>query len=179
MLIHKSHSKKDIIELFSKMKVKIDPDLSKGKIMTDIDEYMDKVIYNEKIKNKTELQDYLKNETTKQRPTIQEKQNIMFKAKKIVKYCVEGCNLSDYTYKTHEEVYNDLISICKWGDIPSVPRACKLYNKSLYCLNHVNPVISDQVEEQMNQKKILKKSYIYNLKIRIATKENPIIVSFD
>lgn len=179
MLIHKSHSKKDIIELFRKLKVKIDPDYSKGKIISNIDEYIDKVEYNDKIKNKTELLDYLKNQTTKQRPTIQEKQNIMFKAKRIIKYCVEGCHLTEYTYKTHDEAYNDLISICKWGDIPSVRRACKLYNKSLYCINHINPVISEQVEEQMNQKRILKKSYIYNLKIKVATKENPIIVSFD
>lgn len=179
MFIHKSHSKKDIIELFAKLKVKIDSDLSKGRICSEIEQYIEKVEYNDKIKNKTELLDYLKNETTKQRPTIQDKQIIMFKAKKIIKYCLEGCNLNDSTYRTHQDVYNDLISICKWGDIPSIRRACKLYNKSLYCINHINPVISEQVEEEMVQKRILKKSYIYNLKIRIATKENPIIVSFD
>ena len=34
-------------------------------------------------------------------------------------------------------------------------------------------------EEEMNQNKIIKQQYLYKLTIKTATKENPIIVSFD
>lgn len=179
MLIHKSHSKKDLIELFGKLNVKIDTELSKGKIMMNIDDYIERSIYNEKIKNKTQLIKLLCDLSSKQRPTIQEKQKIMFISKKIVKFCNEGEFFNDSTFQTSEEVYNNLILIHRWGDIPSVRRACKLYNKSTLKINHVNPVISENVLEEINNKRILSKSYLNNLKIRFGTEENPIIVSFD
>ena len=60
MIIDKSHSKKDIVNLFSKLGVNIDDELTKGKIVSDIEKYFEDVIYNDKIKNCTELKDYLK-----------------------------------------------------------------------------------------------------------------------
>ena len=140
---------------------------------------MDQCSYNEKIKNKTELIEYLQNPTTKQRPNIQEKNDIMYKSKRIIKYCNSCCDLSDLTYPTHEAVYNDILSISKWGDIPSVRRACRLYNSSPYNISHVNPIISPEVKEKIDNNKILKQTFINSLKIKVGTKENPIIVSFD
>jgi len=178
-LIDKSHSKKDLIELFKSLKVFIDKTLSKGRIVNDIEIYIDQCFYNDKIKNKSELVEYLQNPTTKQRPNIQEKNDIMYKSKRIIKYCNTHCELSDLTYPTHEDVYNDIILISKWGDIPSVRRACRLYNCSPYVISHVNPVISPEVKENLDNNKILKQTFLTSLKIRVATKENPIIVSFD
>tara|TARA_R110000787_G_scaffold116663_1_gene226969 strand:- start:12572 stop:13114 length:543 start_codon:yes stop_codon:yes gene_type:complete len=178
-IIDKSHSKKDIIELLKCLNVVIDKSLSKGKIVNDIDLYIDKAIYNNKIKNKTELIEYLQTKTTKQRPNIQEKNDIMYKSKRIIKYCNSYCNLSDVTYLTHEEVYNDIISISKWGDIPSVRRACRLYNSTPYHISHVNPIISAEVKEEMDNNKTLKQTFITTLKIKRGTKDDPILVSFN
>jgi len=66
-----------------------------------------------------------------------------------------------------------------WGDLPSVRRACKYYNSSVYCKNNVNPIITEEIEEEMNMKKIIKKEYIYSLQIKHKPKENPFIVRFD
>tara|TARA_R110001592_G_scaffold353717_3_gene652803 strand:+ start:2701 stop:3243 length:543 start_codon:yes stop_codon:yes gene_type:complete len=178
-LIDKSHSKKDIIELFKSFKVFIDKSLSKGKIVNDIDIYIDQCIYNDKIKNKTELIEFLQIPTTKQRPNIQEKNDIMYKSKRIIKYCNTHCDLSDLTYQRHEDVYNDIISISKWGDIPSVRRACRLYNSSPYHISHVNPLISPEVKQSLDSNKILKQTYLTSLKIKYGTKEDPIIILFD
>ena len=82
-------------------------------------------------------------------------------------------------YRSKDDPYRDIMSIYMWGDLPSVRRACRFYNLSPYCTNNVNPVISEEVEEEMNQKKIIKQQSLYCLTIRRATKENPILVTFD
>lgn len=179
MIIHKTHSKKDLIEIFKTLKIYFDNQSSKCDIMKEIDEKIDDCQYNKEIKNKTELIDYLKNETSKQRPNINEKKRIMLLSKKIIKYCNNDCMLNESTFESHESCYNSLISICKWGDIPSVRRACKLYNKSSKKINHINPKISPSVERDIINKRLIKKVYITSLKIKHATKENPIVVKFD
>ena len=179
MIIDKSHSKKDIVNLFSKLGVIIDDELTKGKIVSDIEKYFEDVIYNDKIKNCTELKEYLKNPSNKQRPTTQQKRDIMFRAKKIIKWAKNDYIFDMETYKDACDPYDDIMKIYMWGDLPSVRRACRFYNLSLYCKDHINPIITEEVEEEMNQNKIIKQQYMYKLQIRFATKENPIIVSFD
>ena len=71
MLVDKSHSKKDIVTLFKKHGVIIDDKLSKGNIIKDIDFYMKDFKFNNNINNETELKDYLKNISPKQRPNTQ------------------------------------------------------------------------------------------------------------
>jgi|TARA_R100000479_G_scaffold166949_1_gene107050 hypothetical protein len=179
MLIDKTHSKKDIVSLFRKLGVVIDDELTKGNIVNDIEKYIEGATYNEKIKNCTELKDYLKKPSPKQRPTSQQKKEIMFNAKKIIKWAKNDYIFDMTTYKNAEDPYHDVMSIYMWGDLPSVRRACRLYNLSVYCKNNVNPVITEEVEEELNQNKIIKQQVIYKLIIKRATKENPILVSFD
>ena len=140
MLVDKSHSKKDIVYLFKKNGVIIDDKLSKGNIVKNIELYIEKFKYNDKIKNVTELKEYLKNTSPKQRPTTQQKTQIMFKAKKIIKWCNNNFIFNESTYMNSEDPYQDIMSIYMWGDLPSVRRACRLYNYSIYCKNHINPV---------------------------------------
>lgn len=179
MLIDKSHSKKDIVGLFRKLGVIIDDEQTKGNIVSNIEEYFKDVKYNDKIKNCTELKEYLKNPSKKQRPTTIQKKEIMFKAKKIIKWANNDYIFDMATYKNAEDPYNDVMSIYMWGDLPSVRRACRLYNLSAYCKNNVNPIITEEVEEELNHNKIIKQQIIYKLIIKRASKDNPIIVDFD
>lgn len=179
MLIDKSHSKKDIVNLFKKHGVFIDGELTKSKIISEIDFYMKDFKYDDKIKNCTELKEYLKSVSPKQRPNTQKKSEIMFKAKKIIKWGKNDYIFDGATYKNTDDPYNDIMSIYMWGDLPSVRRACRFYNYSPHIKNHVNPIITQEVEEEMNNNKIIKQQVIYKLNIRRATKENPIMVSFD
>jgi len=179
MLVDKSHSKKDIVNLFKKHGVIIDDKLSKGNIVKNIDKYIDNFKFNDKIKNVTQLKEYLKNISPKQRPNTQQKTEIMFKAKKIIKWSNNNYIFNEATYMNSEDPYNDIMSIYMWGDLPSVRRACRLYNHSTYCKNHINPVISSEVEEELNNNKFIKQQIMYQLTIKRATKENPIIINFD
>ena len=179
MLIDKSHSKKDIIKVFDKLEVKIDNKLSKGFIINNIEDYFKDCIFNEKIKNLTQLKDILKNSNLRQRPNLEEKNIIMFKCKKIVKWATSNYMYDTTTFNSIQEVYNDILFIQKWGDIPSVRRACRFYNKCPDCMNHINPVISEEIQKEIQDKKTLKKNILYKLEIRRATKENPIIVLFE
>ena len=153
MIIDKTHSKKDIVNLFRKHGVIINDELTKGKIVSNIEQYLKDVVYNDKIKNCTE--------------------------KKIIKWAKNDYIFDMSTYCNQNDPYNDIMSIYMWGDLPSVRRACRLYNLCSYCKDNVNPIITEEVEEEMNQNKIIKQQYIYKLQIRRATKENPVIVSFD
>lgn len=179
MLIDKTHSKRDIVCLFRKLGVIIDEDLTKGEIVKDIEKYMVDAKYNDKIKNCTELKEYLKTPSKKQRPTTEQKRDIMFRAKKIIKWAKNDYIFDMKTYMCAEDPFNDIMNIYMWGDLPSVRRACRLYNCSVFCKNNVNPIISEDVQEEMQQNKIIKQQIIYKLEIRRSTPENPILVCFD
>lgn len=179
MLVDKSHSKKDIVNLFKKHGVTIDDKLSKGNIVKNIDTYIKDFKFDNKIENETQLKDYLKNTSPKQRPNTMQKNDIMFKAKKIIKWAKNDYIFNGATYTDDEEPYQDIMSIYMWGDLPSVRRACRMYNNSLYCKNHINPVITAEVEEELNNNKFIKAQVIYNLQVRKASPEDPILVVFD
>tara|TARA_R110000744_G_scaffold114403_1_gene213947 strand:+ start:1036 stop:1575 length:540 start_codon:yes stop_codon:yes gene_type:complete len=179
MLIDKTHSKKDIILLFKNHGVKIDPKLSKAQIVNSLDSKFKELQFNERIKNISEFNDYLKTPTPQQRPNTQQKTEIMFKAKKIIRWANGSYLNSGKIYSTDIESYDDIMSIYMWGDLSSVRRACRLYNLNLRSKNHVNPILSYEVQEELNNNKILKQTYSYELEIRFSTKENPIIISFD
>ena len=179
MLVDKSHSKKDIVILFKRHGVIIDNELTKSNIVSNIENYIVDFKFNNKIKNVTELKEYLKNQSPKQRPNTQQKSDIMFKAKKIIKWAKNDYIFDGATYTNTEDPYNDIMQIYMWGDLPSVRRACRMYNNSHYCNNHINPIITAEVEEELNNNKFIKQQVMYKLTIKRATKGNPIIVDFD
>lgn len=179
MLVDKSHSKRDIVTLFKKHGVIIDSELTKSNIINNIETYIVNVKYDDKIKNCTQLKEYLKNVSPKQRPTTQQKRDIMFKAKKIIKWGKNNYIFDGATYMNNIDPYNDIISIYMWGDLPSTRRACKFYNCSPLCENHVNPIITREVEDELNQNKIIKRQVLYSLKIKRAEKGKPFLVTFD
>jgi hypothetical protein len=179
MLIDKSHSKKDIVNLFKKHGVVIDDELTKNNIINNIDNYIKEFKYDDYIKNCTELKDYLKKVSPKQRPNTILKNEIMFKAKKIIKWGKNDYIFDGATYMNIEDPYNDIMFIYKWGDLPSVRRACRFYNLSPCCINHVNPVMTKEIQDELNNNKIIKQQIINKLKIRHATEDNPIILYFD
>ena len=179
MFIDKSHSKKDLVALFSKLSINLDSKITKSEMTKIIQCEFKNCIYNDKIKDHTELLEYLSKPTTKQRPTTQDKNDIMFRCKKLIKWANSSYVLDEDIYQDNDSAYLDCLFIHKWGDLSSVRRACRLYNVSPYCLGHVNPTISSEVQEEMEKNRIVKESCCPRLTIKYATKDNPILVSFD
>lgn len=179
-MIHKTHSKKNLIELFEALYITLDKNKNKREIIKDITIMIqNKLIvptnnsYN--IKDLNELIEYLYKPNYKEKISVADKIKVMHKCKKIVQYCKSGYNFDITDYKTRQELYNDLIFISPYGYIPSVRRACKLYNEDLNRINHVNPIIPPYIQKELQEKKKVKKNYYYNFK---ATK-GKYIISFD
>lgn len=177
MIIDKTHSKRDLIELFKTHGISVDENQTKSTITNNIDEYIKDFKYCDYIKNETELKTYLKTKSPKQRPTASQKADIMYKAKRIINWAKNDYILS--SYETYQEPYNDIMGIYNWGDLPSVRRACRLYNQSPQKINHINPVISKETERLIQNDKYIRQDIIYSLKVREATPENPIILYFN
>ena len=180
MYIEKSHSKKDLIILFETLSLKLNQDSTKNQLIQEIQSKINLCKFNDRIKNTTELLDYLKKPTNKQRPTTKQKTDIMFICKKIIKWSKNQYIYTEKIYNNKFFVFNDVMLIYKWGDLPSVRRACKFYNDSgCHKIEHINPIISEEVKTHINNNKIIKQEYIGKLIVRRATKESPIIISFD
>ena len=70
--------------------------------------------------------------------------------------------------------------IKQFGDIPSVRRCCRLMNQDQKFSNYTfKPLISPQVQKELDEKKSIKTTKTLKFKLRFATKENPFIVTFD
>ena len=174
IIIDKSHSKTDLIELFESLEVTIPKSLKKQDIIANLPQYIQNAKYNAKVKDVSVLIDILKTKSTKQRPNLKLKTLIMNKSKKIIKYCSSNHTLSKETYLSHEEVYNDVMYIANYGDIASVRKSLYLYNNSPFCINHVNPILSDNKIQEITERKLLKKEKVFGLK----SKRSPILLEF-
>jgi len=186
MIIDKSHSKTDLIELINDLNLPIVHSHQDNK--SDIQEKFKTCIaskfdiidnfYN--IKNKDDLISYLENKNPKKILTIKEKQNVMMICKKIIQYCKSDFDLTITDYNNQQELIDDMDYIKQFGDIPSARRCCRLINEDpkMAGLNF-KPLISPQVQKDLDQKKKTKKVVNYKLTIRRSTPENPIVLTFD
>ena len=86
------------------------------------------------------------------------------KRKKIIKHAKNNYCLESVGYLSHDEVLADCMAIHLYGSIPSVRRACALFNNSPYQNQRkVQPVIPADIQEELNQKKKIKKTYTHGV----------------
>jgi len=132
MYCHKTHTKKDILKILKTLEVEVNNILSKREII----ELLPKIIledakYKEnefKINNKSDFLSYMKNKSPIVRLNTEDKKIVMIKCKNIIQYCMNKYELENSAYTHRNEIMNDAVYIHKYGDIPSVRRAIKLYN---------------------------------------------------
>lgn len=185
MIIHKSHSKLDLLEVINDLNLKIVHSHQDNK--KDIQEKLKNFCENEidfdfkkdniyHIKNYYDLKCYLINPNPKKKISIKEKKTVMFIAKNVINYCLHGKVLewSPY-YNDHQQINDDLDYIKQFGDIPSVRRACHLMNMTLTPENHFIPLISPQVKAKM----IVKKSHKWEMKPQFNYHHGTFKLQFD
>lgn len=186
MIIHKSHSKTDLIDIINHLNLKIQfshqdnkknlQDKLIGYIMTDFK--IDNNFY--KIQNKTELITFLTNKNPKKILTIKEKNNVMLICKYIISYCKNNYDLGYTKYKDYQELIDDMDYIKQFGDIPSVRRCCRMINDDVKTGGRkFKPLISPQVQKELDEKNIIKGNTLNIMKIRKSTPDDPIIIYFD
>tara|TARA_R110000824_G_scaffold235550_1_gene424340 strand:+ start:256 stop:819 length:564 start_codon:yes stop_codon:yes gene_type:complete len=187
MIIHKSHSKTDLIDLINHLNLDIHfshQDNKKSihdKLLSHIKSNfkIDNNFF--KIENKTQLISFLENKNPKKILSIKEKNNVMLICKYIINYCKNNYDLTHTKYKHYQDLIDDVDFIKQFGDIPSVRRCCRLMNDDIKAGGRkFNPLISPQVKKDLEEKKTLKgNSTMYVMTIRRATKDDPILVYFD
>ena len=163
MNVHKSHTKGDLRFLFESLKVYVESDLTKREIIANMSYYLPMVTYNNLIPNLTKFKEILRNVSDKRRFSTKLKRRIMHIAKKIIVYCKTNYSLNDF-YSSHSEVYLDCLAIYLYGDLPMIRRALRLYNQSPYKQDHINPIISIEVQELLKERELLKKNKIVKFK---------------
>ena len=179
MFVHKTHTKKDLIKILNALGVHVCPNLSKREIIQLIPSLTQSLDYNKpndyNINKKSDLVRYLKIQSPIKRLNAEEKKIIMLKCKNIIHYSKVGYHIDQSVYSNRNELLNDVIFIHEHGDIPSVRRACRLYNMDFSKVSHVSPVISPQVAKELEANKILKTTIISNVDFKIGT----FILTFD
>ena len=187
MIIDKTHSKTDLIELINDIGLPIvfSHQDNKRDIQAKYHEMLKKsfpIKHNfYKIETIDGLKNYLENTNPKKTLSIKEKQNVMLLCKHIINYCKNGYDIGTSKYDSPKDLQDDMDFIKQFGDIPSVRRCCKLINDDFHFVGiNFKPYISPQTQKILDEKVSTntKKSTL-KLKIRVATAEEPIWVYFD
>mgnify|MGYP003633072731 CR=1 FL=1 len=88
-----------------------------------------------------------------------------------------------YFDKTHSKkdiikIFNSLLvfpDIHQFGGIPSVRRACIMFNKNPHEDRQIQPIIPKDIQDELNEKRKIKRKYIKSMTI----KSGEFILSFD
>ncbi len=167
-MIHKSHSKKDLIEIIDVFDfgdvIENYKDLNKDSLIQLLDIHLRtimKITPNKEyfaINDITDLQEYLRRPTPKQILTIKEKDIIVDKSKKIIFYCkIAGYCLGSTTYEELKEIEEDADIIKKYGDIPTCRRALKLLSKDTK-IKAPEPIMTYRTQQRLGRKQRLKEN---------------------
>ena len=166
MIIHKSHSKTDLIDIINFCNLPIifnhsDNKKSLHKKYQDLFKQENIRIESNhfRINNLHGLQVYLVKPNPKKQLTIKEKSDVMTIAKSIIYYATHKYDIFiSPHYKDTQTILDDMLYIKGFGDIPSVRRACRLMNSDPKFKGQVfNPLISPQVMKSLEDKVLLKK----------------------
>lgn len=173
-MIDKSHSKNDLIEIINTLNLRVvfnhsdNKNSIQNKLKIFIDDKPDikieKNIYD--IHDLRSLSLYLKNKNPKKYLNVKEKNNIMFICKNIIKYCKAGYCIHSSSYNDEQEIIDDMNYIKQYGDVPSCRRCCKLMNENKGSTLKYIPLISPQVQKQLQQKENQKKKIIKGLIVK-------------
>jgi len=183
MIIEKSHSKADLIDLINLLDLKIIySHQDNKKDLTDklIELLEQDIIIKDnyyKIENKDGLINFLTKKNPKKILSIKEKSDVMQITKNIINYCKGGFNIDSCEfYNNHKDIADDINYIKQFGDIPSIRRACRLIKLCpTLGTGDFKPLISPQVQLRLEQKKKVKELKMFGLKI----KREKIILKFN
>ena len=180
--IHSSHSKKElqeIIEVFD-LNVANYTNMNKKDICNSLIYELSKIDDIKKdddyffIKNKTELIEYLINPDSSKSLTIKEKNNVMELAKYIMMYVKNGYYLSQSPFLDWDNMYERVIYISEYGDIPSVRKAVDGFNTDARMIDRdkIQVLMSSRCKKKIERKKRL----IQKEKIALVFKRGKYVV---
>ena len=164
-MIHPSHSRKDLIEIYEIFNIEIEDlyDLPKISLTSVLEQELDKIDYIEPereyyfVENIHELKRYLSEPNQCKNITVSTKEKVIKDARRIISYCQSGFNLSPH-FKSKEDVYESAKIVSQHGDISTCRRAIKLLNEDRTLSSKIEIIISNRVRKQLERKEHLKKT---------------------
>jgi len=182
-MINKTYSKADMIDIIRNFNIDIPNFCSMDKPTLSMELWRelcsiesltcDTDIYD--INNIEELKTYLVNKNPDKLLSVKEKTKLMRFCKEVIVYCNGGYNIEYSIFNDFNEIEIQMIDICKYGDIPSVRRAIRLFNKDPKLDNKLSPIISNRVKKQLELKQKNKVKKYYGLIVN----KGKFVLSFD
>ena len=165
-LIHKSHSRKSLQEIVEIFELDIPDylcmdkaDLSKElwRVINQLDGIQKDDQYTF-VHDICDLQEYLKKQDQRKCLTVKEKDRVVYLAKELIYYSKNNYSLVSINCMDHDELYRKAQWISKFGDIPMVRRAIRMFNMDtkLDRRKRLLPIISKRVKYKMDQEKQFK-----------------------
>ena len=175
MFIHKSFSKQDIKDIIHEFGLDIENYhiYNKYQLSLKVSNYLNKDnkvdfksnrLY-DNIKDHEDLKNLLNNQNPHKLLSIKEKSKVMDFCKEVIHYCKTGYVVENTIFNSLEEILLQMEDVQKYGDIPSVRRACSLMNMCPHSNIKFEPVITYKVRLELELKK-KKKVKRYNCLIR-------------
>jgi len=174
-MIHKSFTKKDLVDIIQAYDIPIDDpkQYNKNELSITLTEILVNEDYQinfssdfpEFFKNEDLIQ-YLSNPKSNEELNYKEKSEMIQKAKKLINYARNGYMLSFTDYLSHDAIYQDGIIVANHCDIPTCRRAIDELNKDPKIRNKIEKQISPKVAKTLQQKKINKDELEARFKFR-------------
>ena len=170
-MIHKSFTKKDLIEFINLYDIPVDDPKQYSKsilceLFVDTLNDFDISWNNEypEFYNNNDLLKYLTEQKSNEELNYREKSEMIQKAKKILNYCRNGMMLSFTEYLSIDQIYQEGIIVANHCDIPTCRRAIDELNNDPKIRNKIEKKISPKVKKTLEQKKINKDELTPKLK---------------
>jgi len=183
-MIHKSFTKKDLIDIIQAYDIPIDDPKQYSK--SELSITLTEILVNEdyQINYSTDYPEFFKNEDltsylsvpkSNEELNYKEKSEMIQKAKKLINYARNGYMISFTDYLSHDAIYQDGIIVANHCDIPTCRRAIDELNKDPKIRNKIEKQISPKIMKTLQQKKINKDELNPRYKFRRGYYE----ISFD
>ena len=164
---HKTHSRKDMIELIKLFKLPIEDveDMNKKQVTSELVAVLETIKsivpddYYYGIHNVNELKEHLIKPNQKKQLSIKDKNEVIRVSKLVIQYAKAGFNVNLSFFNTMEDVYSEARRVSQYGDIPSIRRMCQLLNKNPYTDERVYPVMSLKTQNDLKVKKVTSQKY--------------------
>ena len=182
MFIHKSHSKKELINIIRiyNIKIKYPQQYKKVEVcalLVDQLKQMDNIVPCDDLPFLCiiDLKLYLTKLNPKKQLSIKDKSKVILITKKIKHFCRNGYNIDITDYQNINDLFEEALMISHYGDIPSVRKAITELNRYPHKVQEINCIISPYTQNEIDLKNKLRQSKIYKCEI----KQGHFLVRFD
>ena len=164
MIIHPSHSRRDLIEVCEVFNIEIEDvyDLPKISLIKTLLNELDNINYIEPeldyffVNDIEQLKRYLSEPNQSKNITIAMKEKMIKDARRIISYCQSGFEPFPH-FENKDEVYTCGLEVSQHCDISTCRRAIKLLNEDRSIPRKIEPIISNRIKKQIERKEAVKK----------------------